>query len=72
MGCSVALRYSSVLIQHNPNEGLKPLKVLAVLEAQLVLIQHNPNEGLKLAHEDSLPEENKGAHSAQPERGIET
>ena len=38
-----------VLIQHNPNEGLKPERRISVNQLTLVLIQHNPNEGLKLA-----------------------
>ena len=36
-----------VLIQHNPNEGLKPPPGSALPLCAAVLIQHNPNEGLK-------------------------
>ena len=44
-----------VLIQHNPNEGLK-LQLLQVPDiVSQVLIQHNPNEGLKLAHAPPRP-----------------
>ena len=37
-----------------------------------MLIQHNPNEGLKLRHKNASILRQNGAHSAQPERGIET
>ena len=37
-----------------------------------MLIQHNPNEGLKQEWPDDLPMWQYRAHSAQPERGIET
>ena len=37
-----------MLIQHNPNEGLKPGPVRCKPGDGRVLIQHNPNEGLKL------------------------
>ena len=37
-----------MLIQHNPNEGLKLHWLTTQAAAHDVLIQHNPNEGLKL------------------------
>ena len=39
-----------MLIQHNPNEGLKHVHEVALSLDGVVLIQHNPNEGLKQAH----------------------
>ena len=36
-----------VLIQHNPNEGLKLPRISRTQCTAEVLIQHNPNEGLK-------------------------
>ena len=37
-----------MLIQHNPNEGLKLQEFNCVVAGDVaVLIQHNPNEGLK-------------------------
>ena len=36
-----------MLIQHNPNEGLKLVLLPDKDKSLLVLIQHNPNEGLK-------------------------
>ena len=50
MGCAgTDLRRRGVLIQHNPNEGLK-LEICTLPKPYVsVLIQHNPNEGLKRA-----------------------
>ena len=39
-----------MLIQHNPNEGLKLTTRPPPATATPVLIQHNPNEGLKQWH----------------------
>ena len=39
-----------VLIQHNPNEGLKLPVPYPCPNPAPVLIQHNPNEGLKREH----------------------
>ena len=61
-----------VLIQHNPNEGLKRRSPAPDGAGRQVLIQHNPNEGLKRRLRQSTPSMLVGAHSAQPERGIET
>ena len=38
---------TDVLIQHNPNEGLKLPLCGPAASSGCVLIQHNPNEGLK-------------------------
>ena len=61
-----------VLIQHNPNEGLKQVPGHSSVPTPQVLIQHNPNEGLKHLIDDYLEQLLRRAHSAQPERGIET
>ena len=61
-----------VLIQHNPNEGLKLGPLRSLRGAAEVLIQHNPNEGLKPVPLAATTAANLRAHSAQPERGIET
>ena len=61
-----------VLIQHNPNEGLKQKMLDFEGEIPKVLIQHNPNEGLKPGKTVEGQEVEFRAHSAQPERGIET
>ena len=62
----------AVLIQHNPNEGLKHECNSTGLAYNAVLIQHNPNEGLKLLTQRPTAFQEISAHSAQPERGIET
>ena len=48
------------------------MAAVPVCVATWVLIQHNPNEGLKLGLHGLAPFGHEGAHSAQPERGIET
>ena len=62
----------AVLIQHNPNEGLKQAGIRAGPGDVCVLIQHNPNEGLKPPLTIQALDSCVSAHSAQPERGIET
>ena len=61
-----------MLIQHNPNEGLKQPLPDAQVGGVGVLIQHNPNEGLKPQIPRRRRQTVQRAHSAQPERGIET
>ena len=66
------LAMRNVLIQHNPNEGLKPGQGGWDMGGLNVLIQHNPNEGLKHERGTGRHQRAGSAHSAQPERGIET